>query len=39
MGSILVLFLITKNENVRNFEKLKQHKYLIKYYIVQKNFA
>ena len=26
-------------ESVRNFQKLKQRKYLIKYYMIQKNFC
>ena len=26
-------------ENVKNFQKLKQHKYLIKFYIIQKSFC
>ena len=33
-----MLYLFLKG-NVRNFQKLKQHKYLIKYHILQKYFA
>ena len=28
--------IVTLKENVRSFQNLKQHKYLIKYYIIQK---
>ena len=30
--------IVTLKENVRSFQNLKQHKYLIKYYIIQKSF-
>ena len=30
--------IVTLKENVRSFQNLKQHKYLRKYYIIQKSF-